>query len=185
MRILFWGLFLIPATVVLVWAWMTFGQEAFPWATFIAVFIPGLFTVAGWDISNYYRSMRDREAKKREIITQHLIKSYIRIAESTARDFDQHPEKFLRLEFAIRDILLFGTTEQITLALEIAESIRSQFDDSKKSQPTSMDNLLLNLRYALRVELGLDGDSRTRIPVFRFDVRKEAKIVYPIDELEK
>lgn len=105
-------------------------------------------------IAVYYLSARDlkrqeREAKKREIRLQFLIAAYRQIETSSNRPPKEIPEAHKKIECAISDIQLFGTSAQVALAHNVIAQAAAE-------RSLSFDELLDELRRDLRSELELE-----------------------------
>ncbi|MEQ1947467.1 MAG: hypothetical protein ABL995_09765 [Bryobacteraceae bacterium] len=117
-----------------------------------------VLAMAGWSIAYWSLLRRDRIAKKREMRTQYLIEAYRRL-ESAGNRHTQSPDDSRKLESAIADIQLFGSTEQVELSRDFAVAF-----STKRS--ASLDQLLELLRRDLRRELDL-GEISDRITYLR------------------
>lgn len=104
--------------------------------------------VVGWVVGHYFNSLRDRQLKRREIITDHLINAYRILAnEVTLREASIERDK--QLETLIAELQLFGTLKQIKLAKQLA-------DDIVNKETFYIDDLLVDLRDDLRNQLSLE-----------------------------
>jgi hypothetical protein len=93
---------------------------------------------------------RDQSARRRELVTKHLIEIW--------RDLDvagqpRDPKDVLKLEQVVSDIQLFGSEEMIKMAREAATEMSAKHS-------TDTTKLLTTLRDALRSELGLPATSQ-------------------------
>ena len=103
--------------------------------------------LSGWVIVHYFNSKRDLLNKRRELRVQYLIEAYRRLeAVSHANNLK---ERRLDVESAIADIQLFGTPQQIQLAVKFAKEL-------SEKEIASLDELLTDLRKDLRAELELE-----------------------------
>jgi hypothetical protein len=115
------------------------------WKIFVTVAI----AVLGWIVANYFNSRRDRATKRRELITDHLINTHkILTIDITQRE--PSTDRDYKLESVIAELQLFGSEEQIELTKKLT-------DDINHKQEFLMDELINNLRNALRKELGLSS----------------------------
>ena len=114
-----------------------------------------LMIIVGWRAVDELTRHRDTKNKRREISTSFLIDAYRRLESSSYR---LHTNDTLNnIESAVSDILLFGSSELITLASQYVEALKSDVH----APPLQ---LLLQLRKELRQELelpdaGADGQS--------------------------
>ncbi|MES2267936.1 MAG: hypothetical protein V4520_14340 [Bacteroidota bacterium] len=116
-------------------------------ADLIKNFLTIVIAVLGWIIAHHYSSKRDRRNKKREIITAHLIKAYIVLANDfTQRELQE--ETKAKLELLIGELQLFGSQKQIDLAEKLAQDIHS-------GGRVNFDELVNDIRNELRNELEL------------------------------
>ena len=105
-------------------------------------------------LGHYLSTQREVKAKKRELVTKHLIESFEALttfsavvvgnvpgSRKTADDFNN----------AITKIQLLGSAEQIELVSGITEMMSKQ----RHIDPTKLDSLLRDLRKDLRAELDL------------------------------
>ena len=105
--------------------------------------------VIGWIVAHHFSSKRDRRLKRRELITAHLIKSYL----TFTNDISHRPvtaETDKKLEDTISEIQLFGSAEQVRLVKQLT-------DDIVKGGDFDVDELVNSLRNDLRNELGLSA----------------------------
>jgi len=115
----------------------------------IAAFIGAIAAIAVYYLSARDLKRQDREAKKRELRLQFLIEAYRQIETSSNRPPNEIPEAFKRIECAISDIQLFGTSKQVALAHDVVAKIAAR-------DGLSFDALLDELRRDLRTELDLE-----------------------------
>jgi hypothetical protein len=114
------------------------------WQLLIPLLVTTCVAVVGWYAAHRLAASRDRDSKRREMITQHLIAAYRQLEPHWELDAETGRE----VERAIADIQLLGSPEQVRLAQDFATS----FANNGTAQ---LDPLLLSLRSALRTELGL------------------------------
>jgi hypothetical protein len=103
--------------------------------------------LSGWVIVHYFNSKRDLLNKRRELRVQYLIEAYRRL--EAASHANNLKERRLDVESAIADIQLFGTPQQIQLAVKFAKEL-------SEKKIASLDELLTDLRKDLRAELELE-----------------------------
>jgi hypothetical protein len=115
-------------------------------AAFIAAFIAALIAILSWFVAHRLTASRDRENKRREQRIGYLIEAYRRLELCAHRG--NHLE-FSKIESAVADIQLFGTTQQVKLV----QTLTSEFASGGSA---SMDALLQDLRRDLRAELMLE-----------------------------
>ena len=114
------------------------------WSLLLPLLVTTAVGVVGWNAAHRLAGARDRDAKRRAMITEHLIEAYRRLEPlsdvlgSNGRD----------VEGAIADIQLLGSPEQIKLAQDFATAFAGE-------GTAQLDPLLLSLRSSLRSELGL------------------------------
>jgi len=102
--------------------------------------------LVGWFVVHWLNVRRDQRNKKRELRVQYLIEAYRRLEQSVDRPGRKRKKE--DFESAIADIQLFGTPEQILLAVEIGTELATQ-------GTVSLKKLLPELRRDLRDELHL------------------------------
>ena len=102
--------------------------------------------LVGWFVVHWLNVQRDQRNKKRELRIQYLIEAYRRLERSVDRPGRERKKE--DFESAIADIQLFGTSEQIRLAVEVGEELVAQ-------GTVSLKKLLPELRRDLREELDL------------------------------
>lgn len=114
----------------------------------IIKFSIGTIVIAlGWLAAHYFTNRRDRIAKRRDISLEHLITAY-RVLTDEISHRDSNEETLRKFELILTDIQLFGSQEQIALAIALIEK-------AEKENKISFDLLILNLRNDLRKQLGL------------------------------
>jgi hypothetical protein len=118
--------------------WKLFGQLV---ATFSV-------TAVGWWVAYYFSKRRDIENDRRKLRTEYLLEAYRKLQNASHR---VGSEKIYNdaLESAISDIQLLGTERQSRLAAQFSL-------DMAEKGVAYMDDLLLDLRNELRVELNLE-----------------------------
>ena len=120
--------------------------------------------LVGWFVVHWLNVQRDQRNKKRELRIQYLIEAYRRLERSVDRPGRERKKE--DFESAIADIQLFGTSEQIRLAVEVGEELAAQ-------GTVSLKKLLPELRRDLRQELDLQ-EVDTEIKVLTMhDCKKE------------
>ena len=103
--------------------------------------------VVGWGVAHYLTVMRDASNKRREIRLQYLIDAY-RILTNEVSRRDLTPERGEKLENLLSDIQLFGSSNQVELARQLANEVAS-------GASFELDPLITSLRDDLRKELNL------------------------------
>lgn len=96
-------------------------------------------------LSHGFTIHRDRENKRREQRIGYLVTAFRSLAKA-----NNHPRLYevaADLEQAMCDIQLFGTPEQVALAVQFARDLGTR-------NYAEMDSLLISLRDSLRRELG-------------------------------
>jgi hypothetical protein len=106
--------------------------------------------VLGGLLAHVLSIRRDQNARRRELVTKHLIEIW--------RDLDaagrpRNPKDLLKLEQVISDIQLFGSEAMIEMA-------RNAANEMSAAQTTDTTKLLTSLRDALRAELGLQATAQ-------------------------
>jgi hypothetical protein len=112
----------------------------------LPLLVTTLVALSGWIIVHYFNSKRDLQNKRRELRVQYLIEAYRRLEAASNANLK---EKRGDVESAIADIQLFGTLQQIQLAIKFA-------DELSQKRVASLDELLIHLRKDLRAELQLE-----------------------------
>jgi hypothetical protein len=97
---------------------------------------------------HYFSDRRDMSNKKRELTTKHLINAYSVLTNEVSHR-KQTPERQQKLECIITEIQLFGSTEQVLLAKQLANEVAT-------GQEFELDPLINSLRTDLRMQLELD-----------------------------
>ncbi len=103
--------------------------------------------VVGWVVGHYFTTKRDKNHKRREISIEHLINAY-RILTNEISHRQQSNERSTKLENILSDIQLFGSTEQVELAKQLAVEVATGGE-------FQLDPLINSLRNDLRKQLGL------------------------------
>jgi hypothetical protein len=120
---------------------------------FIKLIVTSIIVIIGWIIVHYFTSNRDAKNKKREISLNHLIYSY----DILTNEIAQRPvgkERNDKMERLISQIQLFGTVEQVKLAIDLKNEIIANDGN------VNLDPLINSLRNSLRKELKLDQISK-------------------------
>lgn len=79
--------------------------------------------IAGWIIAHRQEMERDKKAKQRDLRVDFLINAYRTLEFASNRDPSDSDEYMHSLSRAIADIQLFGTSEQINLAQQLAREM--------------------------------------------------------------
>lgn len=114
---------------------------------YIRVLVTVVLAVSGWMIGHYFNSKRNRDEKRRDIAIEHLINAY-RIVTNEISHREVTPEKSIKFENLLSDIQLFGTSDQVILARNLA-------DEVARGDEFHLDPLTNCLRDDLRSELRL------------------------------
>jgi hypothetical protein len=109
--------------------------------------IPALIAVVGWLIGHYFSSKRDKSGKKRELTLKHLINTYSVLTNEISHR-KAKPESELKLEEIITEIQLFGSSEQVSMAKQLAIEVAAK-------KEFELDPLINSLRNDLRKQLEL------------------------------
>ncbi len=112
------------------------------WQTAVVSLVAAL--VGGYFV-HFLSGLRDRNSKRRELVTKYLIEIWQTI-ESVNKSEESNVLR--RLEKPIADIQLFGSDHQVKIAHSIVNEI-------VKNQTSDTTDLLVDLRDSLRDELGL------------------------------
>ena len=110
--------------------------------------------VLGWVVGHWLNSKRDRKLKRRELEVSYLVEVYRNLDQFIAGLVGGQLDKKIaeNMNSAISDIQLFGTANQIELAIKITNVLAIE-----KSVPTpELNELVQALRSDLRRELGLE-----------------------------
>jgi hypothetical protein len=118
------------------------------WKIIVTIFVAIIAAVLGGITTHYFNSKRDRELKRKELISTHIINAYRILANDITRR-EASLERDLKLETLIAELQLFGTIKQILLTKQLT-------DDIVKGGDFFVDDLLNDLRNQLRRELNLD-----------------------------
>lgn len=121
------------------------------WDLLLPLVVTAAVAGVGWFVAHRLSVARDRVARRRELRTEYLIEAFRRLAKSANRDV-LHPYA-TEIESALADIQLFGTPEQIDMAIVLIQDLVEAYDAD--SNP-----LLNSLRDELRKELGLPATER-------------------------
>lgn len=114
------------------------------WQLLAPLLVTTSVAIVGWYAAHRLAAARDRSAKRRELIVEHLITAYRQLEPYREVTFGNGRN----MERALADIQLLGSPEQVRLAREFATAFANH-------GTASLDNLLLSLRSALRTELDL------------------------------
>ena len=121
----------------------------------LGIFLSTTVAVAGWGVTHYFNLKREIKSKKRETIVKFLIEAYQKLVflsydhKHGKQGKDEYLQRVGELQSVMLNIQLFGSSEQISLAKDILNSIR----DNKSCD---FSKLLDMLRNDLRKELQLD-----------------------------
>ena len=116
---------------------------------FIKLVVTSIIVIIGWITVHYFTSKRDAKNKKREISLNHLISSYDVLTNEISQRLPSK-ERNDKMERLISQIQLFGTVEQVKLALSLKNEIIVTNGNG------DLDPLIKSLRNSLRKELKLD-----------------------------
>jgi len=116
------------------------------WQLLGPLLVTTIIAICGWFVAHLLATRRERINKRRDQRIGYLIEAYRRL-ESCAHRGDQL--EISKLESAIADIQLFGTTKQVGLVQRFTAQIASEGS-------AQMDDLLKDLRQDLRIELRLE-----------------------------
>ena len=126
----------------------------------LKIIITVAIAVCGWVLGHWLNSRRDRKLKRRDLKVRYLVEVYRNldkfIAVLIGAPFNKQVAENMNL--AISDIQLFGTPNQIELAVKITNVLAVE-----NSVPTpELNELVQALRTDLRKELGLE-ESNTKV----------------------
>jgi hypothetical protein len=113
----------------------------------VKITVPILIAVTGWVLGHWFNSKRDLRNKKREIIIQFNLDTFVLLSNAVHRDNNDYNHQ---IEEALSKIQLLGTSRQALLARQIATDIADK-------GVADMDELLNDLRMSIRNELELEG----------------------------
>lgn len=120
-------------------------EQNFNWELLIG----SLIVVIGWFISHYFSQKRDAKNKRKEIVLDFLIRSYRILSNDISnREINTIDSKY-KFECLISDLQLFGSYNQVELAIKIAIEMRTNGN-------SNLDELINDLRDSLREELNLN-----------------------------
>jgi hypothetical protein len=89
---------------------------------YLKILITVILAVIGWIIGHYFTNKQAVGFKRRELVTKYLIDAYeVLTTEITHRELTIDRKR--KLENIISQIQLFGSTYQINLAKELADTI--------------------------------------------------------------
>lgn len=115
---------------------------------YIKILVTVILAVLGWLTAHRFALGRTLAAKRRDVILEHLIKSYrVLTTEIAHRELDV--ERSHQLENLLSDIQLFGSRKQVQLAQRLADEVAA-------GRSFELDQLINDLRDNLRSELQLD-----------------------------
>jgi hypothetical protein len=117
------------------------------------VLTPLFFAIIGGVIVHVLAIRRDRDTKRRELVTKHLIEIW---SDLDAAGQPRNNSDVLKMEQAVSNIQLFGSEEMIGMA-------RAAAIEMSTAHTTNVTRLLTNLRDALRSELGLSATTQKYI----------------------
>lgn len=127
------------------------------WDVFLPSIIAVLVALVGWVIVHTLNGRRDRNNKRRELITQYLVEAYRRLERSTGHGKNNGVHDAVSfvvdVETSIADIQLFGTPKQVELVRNFAIEFNRSF---RTPEGVSIQELLEDLRRELRRELNLE-----------------------------
>ncbi|MGH6789087.1 MAG: hypothetical protein ACRECC_05335 [Pseudolabrys sp.] len=110
-------------------------------------FVTFLVAALGWWAGHYFSSRRDLTNERRKLRITYLLEAYRRLESASNRD--NPSEVWPKMESAIADIQLLGSSYQVSLA--------RQFSLSMAQDGTApLDQLIFDLRQSLRAELQLE-----------------------------
>lgn len=125
--------------------------------------IAALVAVLGWYTVHYFNLRREIAAEKRKLRVGFLLEAYRRLEDSGHRSLHKGSEHIGKIESALADIQLLGTSEQVALA----QAFMEEFSDTRMG---TFDPLLRSLRQTLRQELGLEAvDEKLRFLRITYD----------------
>lgn len=114
--------------------------------------LAGVFVACvGWFVAHSLNSNRNRAYKIRDIRLQYMIEAYRAFVDVNGRDLQKEHDYAKKLEAAVRDIQLFGSTSQVQ---KLHKAILSY-----KQRNDSTDEIVDALRDDLRIELNLPAVS--------------------------
>ena len=118
---------------------------------YVKILVTTVLAVLGWITAHYFAAQRTLAAKRRDITLEHLINAYrVLTNDISQRKLDDDRQK--KFEDLLSDIQLFGSTEQVNLARQLADKAASE-------NHFELDPLINNLRDDLRAQLQLDAVS--------------------------
>ena len=107
-----------------------------------------LISIFGYYLVHRWNRSRDLRNKKRELTLEYLIRAF----QTLVNDINQRvlgEESKRKFEDVISDVQLFGSKEQVEMAILIKEQMT-------KGDKAELDNLINSLRDTLRKELNLE-----------------------------
>jgi len=88
---------------------------------YLKILVAVVSAAIGWIVAHLFTTKRDRQNKKREVTTTHLIEAYrVLTHEINHRTLDEPRKR--KLENLLDDVQLFGSLEQIKLAQKLCEA---------------------------------------------------------------
>jgi len=116
------------------------------WQLSLTMLVPTTVAVGGWIAAHWLSARRDRNNRRRELVTAHLLEAYRKLEKATMPRVPE--ETWADMESAIADIQLLGSPTQVQLALDFSEAMA-------KADIAKTHGLLISLRKSLRRELRL------------------------------
>ena len=138
---------------------------------YLKIIVTVVLAAIGWIFGHYLSAKRDTKTKKRELVTEHLLKSFEAIAAFSAVVVGNVPgSRDIADNFnnAVTKIQLLGSSNQIRLVNEITEMM----SERENINGESLEFLLCDLRKELRSELNLN-DVNEQINVARVVWRED------------
>ncbi len=126
-------------------------NQLLPWASLLGPALGALVALVGWFVLHRSNVQRDRENKRRELITTYLLEAYRRM-ETAANREDKTEEQAVAFESAIADIQLLGSPAQFAATLKYIDARAG----SGEQDEVGIGHVLGLLRDDLRRELGLE-----------------------------
>jgi len=114
---------------------------------YLKIIVTVILAAVGWVIAHYFTDRRQASAKRRDIVTEHLVKAY-RVLAYDIQQLESPLERLEKLQVVICDIQLFGSVEQIELVKDLISGLVNSGD-------FSLDPLINSLRGDLRKQLNL------------------------------
>jgi hypothetical protein len=114
---------------------------------YLKIVITLILAVLGWLVAHYFTAKRGSINKRREMSIEHLVDAYRVLAHDISRR-ELTSERQEKLENLLSDIQLFGSTEQVELAKQLADQVAAGGE-------FQLDILINSLRNDLRAQLNL------------------------------